>query len=130
MSKTNIALLTPFLVILAFIFFQVAFDASPMAIGRYLVAQVGSAIGVTVSVPPNPFNTLAQQLKEKESALSDREKKLQAKESALETEINKGQSNQNKTLIYLAAVGGILLALILANFYFDYRRRRASRISN
>lgn len=108
----------------AFIFLWVVFNAGPVATGKYLAAQVGSAIGVTVSIPPNPFSTLAQQLKEKEFVLSDKEQELQQKEAALKTQSNQEQNAQNKILLSLFVLGGILLSLILLNFYLDYRRKR------
>lgn len=123
MAKINLVLVILLFIVATLISMQAIFHASPVAIGRYFIAQIGSTVGVTVSVPSNPFNTLAQQLKEKESTLFEKEKKLQEKEIALDTEINKGQSSQNKIFMYLAAMGGILLLLILLNFYFDYRRK-------
>ena len=104
--------------------FQAVFNASPIVIGKYFIAQVGSAVGVTVGVAPNPFNTLAQQLKEKELALADREKELQQEEAAFGKKIDKKLATQNKIFLYLLIVGGILALLVLLNFYLDYRRRR------
>jgi len=123
MSRTTRVLAIFFLLTVLAIISQAVFNASPMAIGKYFIAQLGSGIGITTSVPPNPFNTLAQQLKEKELALLDKEKELQQEEAALGEKIDKELATQNKNFLYLLIIGGILLTLILFNFYFDYKRR-------
>ena len=123
MPKITLASLTLLVIIAMLVSMQAVFDASPATIGKYFVAQLGSVIGVTVNVPPNPFNTLAQQLEEKELALGEREKELQQKEVLFQEETSKERSGQNKLLLFLLALGGTLLVLISVNFYFDYRRR-------
>lgn len=119
MSKPTIILLTLFLIIVALVLMQVTFNASPLAISIYLLAQ----IGVSVSVEPNPFNTLAGQLQEKEEALLEKEGNLIERENFLTERTMEGRSKKNSTLIYLLAVAGVLLILILLNFYLDYRRK-------
>lgn len=94
---------------------DMAFDISPAAISQYLFAQVGSAIGMSTAVPPNPFNTLSRQLEEKEKALLEKEAGLAEKEELL------AEKTDGKN--HLLIGGGILLILILLNFYLDYRRR-------
>lgn len=118
MSKITLISTVLFLVVIILITFQAVFNASPIVIGKYF-----SAVGVTVGVAPNPFNTLAQQLKEKEFALADREKELQQEEAALGEKIDKKFATQNKNFLYLLTIGGILVTLILFNFYFDRRHR-------
>ncbi len=97
---------------------------SPFAVGRYLMAEIGSTIGVNVAVPPNPFNTLAEQLKSKEVALAEKEQALTRQGAALESRAQAEERGERRTLGYAAAVGGVLLALISLNFYLDYRRRK------
>jgi len=89
---------------------------------KYFVAQVGSEIGVSVSVPPNPFNQLAQQLEEKEISLLEKEKELEQKEAELS---EKNISERENRFLFLILGGGILLVLILIilNFYLDYRKK-------
>ena len=116
MFKITFVLLVVFIVA-ASLGMRVVFRVNPVAIGQYLVAQVGSTLGITVSIPPNPFNMLAQQLAEKE-------KELGQKEATLEAQTNEKQKSQNKILISIGALGSILFALIALNFYFDWRRRR------
>lgn len=86
--------------------------------GKYFLAQ----IGITASVSPNSINTLAQRLQEKELKLQESERELEQKEAALREQTER---NNNGVLTYLYIVGGILLSLILVNFYFDYRRRNS-----
>ena len=123
MSRTTKVLTTFFLLIVVAVISQSVFNANPVTIGKYFIAQIGSSVGIMTSVPPNPFNTLAQQLKEKELALLDKERELAQEEAALGKKIDKELATQNKILLYLSIIGGILLILILFNFYFDYKRR-------
>lgn len=116
MAKITFKLFVPLSVIAASIFMQTVFHASPMTLEKYLLAQVG----VTVGVSSNPFNTLSQQLQEKESTLSAKEQDLQQKEISLR---EKEKEKESKTIFYLSIAGGVLLALIFLNFYFDYRRK-------
>ena len=113
MSKTTIILLAVLVLVMAFILAQGIFDINPIALGKYFLAQVG----VTVGVKPNPFNTLAQQLDKKEED-------LKAKEQLLEKRILEENNLGDQTLQYLLFIGGGLLALVVLNFYLDYRRKR------
>ncbi len=78
-----------------------------------------------MSVEPNPFNTLAQQLQEKKEALLEKEGNLIERENFLTERMMEERSKKNSTLIYLLAVAGVLLILILLNFYLDYRRKNS-----
>lgn len=122
MSRETITSITFFLIIGFIVVLQIFFNTNPISVGRYVVAQIGSSIGITVSVPVNPFNTLAQQLDEKEALLLEKEKKLQQREMGLQESLEEKGSGRNRSLIY-GVVGGVLLILILMNFYFDHRRR-------
>ena len=115
MYKKNIILIILFLVIAASFVFRVGFNTDTLTVSRYFVAQVGSAIGVSVNIMPNPFNTLAQQLAEKEEELLQRETLLLAEQEG---------KTQGGIVLYLSlAIGAVLLFLILLNFYLDYRKR-------
>ncbi len=84
------------------------------------VAEVAS---ISVAVPANPYNTLAQQLSEKEKELSDRELQLLAQQKDFEMEYQELLSqNRLLTLVVLGGVTVLLLFLIFANFYFDIKR--------
>jgi len=121
MSKSTVVLVLLFCIIVLSIYLQVSFHASPAAVIRYLAAQAQSAIGMNASVPANPINTLAKQLNERKEGILEKEKELDQREEIIQGQIRK---EQEKTLVYLLATGGVLLFLIVLNFYFDYRRRR------
>lgn len=109
------------LLLVAVIFFQIAFDDNLIIAGRYFLAQADMAAGVgaSASVPQNPFNSLVQQFQEREQMLSEKEKELQQKDAALQEQANGKHNNQNWFLV-------VLLILVLLNFYLDYRRRKYS----
>ena len=102
------------------IFLWFGFDVKPIALGKYFLTQLSSTIGVSVSIAPNPFNTAAEQLQEKERALSVKENDLKQKEE----QTVKEKSGLERFNIYLLAGGGFLLGLILFNFYLDFRRKK------
>jgi hypothetical protein len=86
----------------------------------YSLASLGSSVGVSVSVPPNPYNTLASQLQEWQTRLEEKEKLLTQKEIAL----NQKSVFQGEIISKLvAALLIIIFLLILANFYFDFKFR-------
>lgn len=119
---TTLIILVTLVLILVFSFSWISFQVGPVDIMKYLGAQVGSNIGVSVSVSENPFNTLAQQLERKEIELQEKEKTLEQKEAQLQ---NKDFSQQGK--IILSIIAGLIIVLfilILLNFYFDYKRRK------
>jgi cytochrome c biogenesis protein ResB len=121
MSKGTAVSVLLFCIIAILIYLQVSLRASPTAVVRYLASQAQSAIGMNASVPANPINTLAKQLNERKEGILEKEKELDQREEIIQGQIRK---EQEKTLVYLLATGGVLLFLIVLNFYFDYRRRR------
>ncbi len=90
------------------------------------LSQIGAVVGVTTSVEPNQYNTLAEQLKNKEEALAQRERGLQASESKTIASSQK----TDRLLQYLLGISGVLLILILLNFLLDWRRGQRMRYSN
>jgi hypothetical protein len=87
--------------------------------------QVGMAIGMTAGVPENQYNTLAQSLKQRDAAVTEKEKALAEKEAAVLQE--QGMSNAQLSSLVIG-IGTVLLALILLNFYLDAKRRRADYV--
>lgn len=79
--------------------------------------ESAQAIGVFASVPENELSTAAGQLEERARALDARE--------ALLIEAERG--GDRKTITLVAVAGGVLLGLILLNFYLDHVRRRSFR---
>jgi hypothetical protein len=92
---------------------------NPVDVGCFIGAKMGSAVGMSVSVPENPFNRLALQLKEKEERLNQKEIELSEREKILR-EANRGQE---RLVIGLTVGIVILFGLIVLNYYLDYRRR-------
>jgi len=118
-----------FFFFLIFFVFLLYLGLSPIGIGRYIGAQFGAAINgegaanVSVSIPVNPFNALALQLKEKQSLLDDREKGIDQRES----DLLRASSLQSK-LMWILTIGIIILfILIIINYYMDYKRRQAEK---
>lgn len=71
-------------------------------------------VGVFASVQETEMNRMAQELAERDAALAVREQALVRTEA---------QSSDGRTLIYMTIGGGVLLCLILLNFYLDLNRR-------
>lgn len=98
--------------LLLFSFIGAAYVAGGQPSMRLLMGQLG--IGVTV--PPNPYNTVAEQLTNWQGDLADRERALYEREKMM-----REASNRLNALLALAVafIGG-LLGL---NFYLDRRRQ-------
>lgn len=52
------------------------FGSSPIRLAQIYGAKIGQAMGLSMTVTENPYNTLALQLGEKEQALTERENGL------------------------------------------------------
>lgn len=89
------------------------------------VAQLAAAVGVSVGVEPNPYNSLAEQLNQKEEALTLREKRLREAENAQAATTQR----KDRTLQYLLGLTSFLVFLIILNFVLDWRMSRI-RYSN
>jgi len=74
--------------------------------GLIILVSEASAVGVNTDIPPNPINSFNKQLQEKEA-------RLLKKEAEMDKQIFIG--------------GGIIFALVLLNFYLDYRHRKISK---
>jgi len=85
------------------------------------VQQMGLAVGMTAGVPKNEYNTLAQALKERDVAITEREKALAEKEANI---LQEQRVNDTKLSYLVISIGALLLSLILLNFYLDARRKR------
>lgn len=113
-----------FAFILVGFFFYVG--ANPVSVGKFIGAKFSRAVGMSVSVPENPFNKLALQLKEKEDRLNNMESELNQRE----IEMAKNASSSQAKLIIGMGAGLILLFILIAlNFYLDYRRRQQSKLT-
>ncbi len=88
---------------------------------RYLRAEIGAVIESGAAVPVNPINKFAFELKQKDEAIVEKEKSVQRQELFFKENI---ANKQTRILFYLFLVGGILLVLLIINFYLDFRHRR------
>ncbi len=92
---------------------------NPIDISKYYGARFGSAIGMSVSIPENPINKIALQLKDKEDRLDKRELELDKREAELKSNLN-----NNQFIVLLMGAGILFLFfLIIINFYLDKRYR-------
>ncbi len=119
------------ILILSFVFifgfYWFSYKISPIFVVNYLAAQAGSAIGISATVPPNPYNTIAQQLNKKEKELQEREKEINQKEKQIKEKV----VSQNKAILWgLFSMTFILFVLILMNFYLDFKRKKSNQSQN
>lgn len=82
-------------------------------------ARLEGAVKGTASVSYNSTNQIAEQLKLKEERLTNFEDRL--RESMLSAE-GMMESFQNRIILSLAVIGGILFLLIFLNFCLDWKR--------
>jgi predicted PurR-regulated permease PerM len=83
-----------------------------------------TAISVSAGVLPNEYNALAQELSKKEAELKAREGNITAYEQALQEKASSlDEERYTALLIFGGLFGGVLLMLILLNFYLDSKRR-------
>ena len=109
-----------FLVGITLVFLLYA-QLNPLDIGYFLSVKLGKAIGMSVSIPENPYNKVAMQLKEKEERLNAREAELNQREASLESSV---MNSQKKMLGFIAVGIVVLFVLILINFYYDWFRQK------
>ncbi len=83
------------------------------------IASGGAAVGVSMSVAPNPYNTVAFQLRQKEVQLEAREKELEQKEQTLGGEVIVSVS---RLLWGGAGFLVLLMSLIFHHLYLDKKR--------
>lgn len=107
--------------VLLFCFSWFYYGANPAQIMRYLLAQVGSNLGVSLTVPENPFSNLAKQFQEKEA-------ELQKREEAINEILRKTERNSRIILVLILSLIIILFFLVLVNFYFDYKTRKSQNL--
>jgi len=119
MKKLQI-LLTTILTGVILCFAQAYFSIGPL--GEFLKSGADDRVSMTASVFPNPVNTVAKQLQDKELALSAKESQLALKEGVIDEQIAK---ERDKILFYLAIAGGVLFSMILFNFYLDFKRKKS-----
>lgn len=84
-----------------------------------LLAQVG----ITVGVPANPYNTLNDELSQEQAQLTQEQQDLAAREAADASSSAAATATPLGTW-YIALGVAITAALVILNFYLDWRRSR------
>jgi hypothetical protein len=85
--------------------------------------MAGSGASLSAAVPENPYNTLAQQLDQKEQALNDREASLNARTSGSLI------STTGDIFGFVSfALSLLLCGLVGLNFYMDSRRGKKRNV--
>lgn len=89
--------------------------------------NLASVVGMSVGVPPNETNMLAQEMQTKQQEINARERALDAREQDIRSTVADEVSKRER-VIYLALFGvaTILVLLIGANFYMDNKRKKRS----
>jgi len=84
---------------------------------------LANAVGMSAGVAPTELNQYTAALTQKERELTARESALQEREIAVD--LNQGGATANSTATYLlASILFILLLLILLNYVLDYLRQK------
>lgn len=106
------------IVIALVLFIYATSVASPKVLVLSTVSMLGSAtVGLSAGVAPNPYNTAAEQLTEKQNELEAREALIKANEG--------GSLTGTRTLAAGSFIVSILvLVLVAMNYYMDWRRDR------
>lgn len=87
------------------------------------VENLANVASVTAGVPPNQENTLAVAFADKEKELTAREAALIEKEATLDAKYQEEiAATKRNTFITILIAVFLLLALIVANFYYDVKR--------
>jgi uncharacterized membrane protein (DUF485 family) len=88
-----------------------------------------AVVGITVGVAENPYNSLAQQIAEREGELTDRETELVASERELR-EREDAIAWKATLAVYSIGASFILFLLVGLNFYRDWQRTRVASNSS
>jgi hypothetical protein len=93
---------------------------NPLDFAAFVGSKIGSAIGISSSVPVNPYNSIALQLKEKQENLDEKESELRDREERLNAQL----VSQKTVIFILAGMVGLLFILVFFNFYLDRQRKK------
>ncbi len=109
------------LFVATFLFGYAIFSASPATLVRNAQDSL-AAVGVSAAISPNPYNSVAQQLVDKEARLNREQADLAAQQRIA------ASAPSSKYAFYSLCVSVLLFILVGINFYFDIRR--GSRAGN
>lgn len=108
----------------AFLFaFSVAVETPTLLLSdaQHMLASVG----VSAAIAPNPYNSVAEQLSNKEKVLMQKEADLTKREQAL---VVREQTPLSKAGVASLALSVLLTVLIGINFYLDAKRRNKASV--
>ena len=88
---------------------------------RRVFKQLGNVVGMYASIEPNEYSMLAQEIKEKQAELDNREIAIAEKESVLADD---RATNDRTAVVYVTVISSLLLVLVMLNFYLDWKRRK------
>lgn len=100
------------LFVATFLFGYAVFSAGPAALVRNAKDSL-AAVGISASIAPNEYNSVAQQLAEKEARLNREQADLAAQQR---------NNPSSRYAFYSLCVSILLFILVAINFYFDIRR--------
>ncbi len=98
----------------------VASGHDPISLAQLVGTRISRAVGVGASVAPNPYNSVALQLKEKERSLGEHERELAAREKKLDKEL----VSQKTIIAILTGFIFVMFIMLLLNFYNDHKRNQ------
>ena len=104
------------------LFFYAVTVATPQMLASTAQSMLAQAVGASASVAPNPINTYAKQLTEKETQLNDREKRIAYLEERADARKEDAPHDPYALASFMTSIA--LFGLVGANFYFDWRRGR------
>jgi hypothetical protein len=116
----NLTIILFFFFLFLLAYSKTVLKIAPTDLVFYSLASLGSSVGVSVSVPPNSYNTLAVQLQEWQNKLTEKEKILNQKELELKQKSVVEREIISKLILTLLI---IIFLLVLINFYLDFKFR-------
>lgn len=119
-NRTKVSVVNLSGITVAAVLFGYAVSIVPPSVLAHDVSNSLAAASVSVSagVPPNPINTLNEQLNQKAAQLDVQQKHIQD----LQQTLSATASANDRLGLYSLFASALLLLLVLANFYFDWRR--------
>jgi cell division septal protein FtsQ len=90
--------------------------------------HIAGVVGMSVGVDPNPHNSLAQDLAQREAELDVRAREMDRREREIRTMIEEESAkNDRKLIVLISLITILLLSLIVLNFLLDQRRRQGKQ---
>jgi flagellar biogenesis protein FliO len=97
--------------------------SSPQHFSSQTLSNLANVVGMSVGVPQNETNKLAQDLETKSVQLSEREKAIDAREREFRAIVVDENARQMRlTILLISGATLFLITLIGLNFYLDRKR--------